>query len=139
MDSIGYDKDSGIDFTLTASKTFVDELTLNRPLILTGGLRSSSAAQLGFLGFGNDRSITFEGSVAYLPTDWLLVAYEFRQKANPYGRIAGLVGDEDNWHAIDLSWIINKNMTLVAGWGAFGNMANTEENGAWWIQLKYEF
>ena len=137
--AIGYEESSGIDFTLTASKTFVHKLTLNRPLILTGGLRNGSGAQLGFLGFGDDRSTTFEGSVAYLPTDWLLVAYEFRQKANPYHQISGLVGDEDSWHAIDLGWIINENMTLVAGWGAFGNMVNGQENGAWWIQLKYEF
>ena len=117
----------------------MDKLTLNRPLILTGSLRNSNGAQLGFLGFADKRTTTFEGSVAYLPTDWLLLAYEFRQKANPYDRIPGLVGDEDNWHAIDASWVINKNMTLVAGWGAFGNMVNTQENGAWWLQFKYEF
>ena len=139
LDSIGYEKANGVDFTVTASKTLVNELTFKRPLILTGGLRNGSGAQLGFLGFTDTRTTTFEGSIAYLPTDWLLVAYEFRQKANPYDRIPGLVGDEDNWHAIDVSWIINKNMTLVAGWGAFGNMVNTRENGAWWLQLKYEF
>lgn len=139
LSSIGYDKPYGVDFTLTASKTLVGDLTLDRPLILTGGLRNSSAAQLGFLGFGDRRSTTFEGSAAYLPTDWLLVAYEFRQKANPYKQIPGLVGREDNWHALDASWIINKHSTLVAGWGAFGELANTTENGAWWLQLKYEF
>ena len=139
LNSIGYEKANGVDFTLTASKTLVNTLTFNRPLILTGGLRNSSGAQLGFLGFADKRTTTFEGSVAYLPTDWLLVAYEFRQKANPYDQIPGLVGDEDNWHAIDASWIINKNMTLVAGWGAFGNMVSTQENGAWWLQFKYEF
>ena len=51
----------------------------------------------------------------------------------------GLIGDEDNWHAIDVSWIINGHMTLVAGWGAFGNIANGSENGACWLQFKYEF
>lgn len=139
LGGIGYDKSSGIDFTLTASKTFVSELTLNRSLIPTGGLRNGSGAQLGFLGFGDDRSTTFEGSIAYLPTDWLLICYEFRQKSNPYHQIPGLVGDEDSWHAIDVGFIINEHATLVAGWGAFGNMVNTEENGAWWLQLKYEF
>ncbi len=69
LDSIGYEKASGVDFTLTASKTFLDKWTLSRPLILTGGLRNSSASQLGFLGFGDDRAWTFEGSAAYLPTD----------------------------------------------------------------------
>jgi hypothetical protein len=139
LETIGYEKANGVDYTLTASKTLVGKYTLDRPLILTAGMRNSSAAQLGFLGFGDKRTTTVEGSVAYLPTDWLLVAYEYRQKANPYDEIPGLVGDEDNWHAIDVSWIINSHATLVAGWGAFGNLANTRENGAWWLQLKYEF
>lgn len=139
LDSIGYDKANGVDFTLTASKTLVNDLTFKRPLILTAGLRSSNAAQLGLLGFGHERALTCEGSVVYLPTDWLLVGYEFRQKSNPYDKIHGLIGDEDNWHAICASWLINKNMTLVGGWGIFGNLANSREDGAWFLQLKVEF
>jgi hypothetical protein len=139
LSSIGYDKANGEDYTLTASKTLLGDWTLKRPLIVTGGLRNSSAAELGLLGFGEHRSWTFEGSVAYVPFDWLLVAYEFRGKNDPYSEIPGLVGDEDNWNAIDVSWILNKNATLVAGWGAFGNLANSHENGAWWLQFKYEF
>ncbi len=139
LSGIGYEDSWGIDYTLTASKTLVEPWTFQRPLILTAGGRNSEAANLGFLGFGGKRHTTFEGSVAYLPTDWLLVAYEFRQKANEYSEIPGLVKGEDNWHAIDVSWIINKRLTLVAGWGAFGTLANTTENGAWWLQLKYEF
>ena len=139
LSSIGYDDPWGIDYTLTASKTLVDKLTFNRPLIVTGGLRNSEASNLGFLGFGGNRHTTFEGSVAYVPFDWLLVAYEFREKGNQYHDIPGLVGREDNWNAIDVSWLINKNATLTAGWGAFGNMVNGDENGAWWLQFKYEF
>jgi len=139
LSNIGLDKSNGTDFTLTASKSIVNSLTLKRPLILTAGLRNSDAAQLGFLGFGTERATTFEGSVAYVPFDWLLIAYEFRQKANPYDEIPGLVGEEDNWNAIDVSWIINSHSTLVAGYGHFGNLANADANGAWWLQFKYEF
>jgi hypothetical protein len=139
LSNIGYERDNGVDFTLTASKTFAAAWTLNRPLILSAGLRNSSASQLGFLGFGDDRSTTFEGNIAYLPTNWLLVAYEYRQKGNPYGQIPGLIGEEDDWQAIDASWIINDHATLVAGWGGFGTLANTRENGAWFLQFKYEF
>ena len=108
-------------------------------LILSAGLRGSSAANLGFLGFANSYSVTFEGNVVYLPTDWLLVAYEFRQKTDPYKTIPGLINGEDNWHAIDVSWLINKNATLVGGYGVFGTLADSEASGAWWIQLKFEF
>ena len=139
LSSIGYEHPNGVDFTLTASKTLVDAWTLNRPLILTAGARNSDAAQWGFLGFGNKRVTTVEASAVYLPTDWLLVGYEFRQKANPYNEIPGLVGPEDNWHSVDVSWLINKNMTLTAGWAILGNLANTREDGAWFLQFKYEF
>ncbi len=139
LNGIGYDKASGVDYTLTASKTLVGKATFNRPIIVTGGVRNSSAAQLGYLGFGDDRSWTFEGNFTYIPTDWLVFVYEFRQKSNPYDRISGLIGDEDNWHAVNASWIINNDTTLIVGWGAFGNVANTREDCVWWLQLKYEF
>jgi len=139
LSSIDYDNDTGVDATLTASKTIVGEGTFKRPVILTGGLRNSSAGQVGLLGFGEDRATTFEGSVAVLPTDWLLVAYEYRQKSNPYDEIPGLIEDEDDWHAVDVSWIVSSHTTLVAGWGAFGNVTNETENETWWLQGKYEF
>lgn len=144
LTNIGYRHSSGQDFTLTASKTF-GHLLLCRPVIASAGLRLSEAADLGFLGFGDKYHATFEGNVAWLPWDKILVAYEFRQKANPFsGTIANgaggyLVGDEDNWHAFDLGLIVNPHSTLVAGWGMFGNLANTEANNSWFVQLKYEF
>jgi hypothetical protein len=138
LKDIGLEKSNGVDFTLTSTKTFMLPV-IGRPLIATAGIRGSSAAQIGFLGYGDTWRPSFEGNVAFLPTDWLLIAYELRQKKSPYAKIPGLIGAEDSWNAIDASWIINKHMTLVGGWGAFGNVANERENGTWWVQLKYEF
>jgi len=137
LTGIGYRHSSGEDFTLTLSKTFPK--VFGRPLIVSAGARESQAAQLGILGFSNQWNTTFEGNIVYVPTDWLVVAYEFRQKNNPYNEIPGLVGGEDNWHAIDASWIINKHSTLVAGWGNFGTLANSSANDAFWLQFKFEF
>jgi hypothetical protein len=39
---------------------------------------------------------------------------------------------------VDVSWLINSNSTLVLGWGALGTLANTKENGSWYLQYKYE-
>lgn len=138
LTGIGYRRDYGADFTATATKMFAKTL-FDRPLIVSAGLRVSDAANLGFLGFADKWSPTFEGNVAYLPTDWLLVAYEFRQKSDPYNTIPGLINGEDNWHAIDVSWIINKNATLVGGYGVFGKLADSRADAAWWLQLKFEF
>ena len=86
MTTIGYAHDYGVDFTLTATKTLAKGF-FGRPLIVTAGLRESQAADLGFLGFSDKYAASFEGSVAILPFDKLLLAYEFRQKTSPYGTI----------------------------------------------------
>jgi hypothetical protein len=138
LTGIGYRRNHGEDFTLTATKTFKD--VFGRPLIVTAGMRESESANLGFLGFGNTYRASFEGNVAYVLNDWLLVAYEFRQKKDPYtDGLASLIGEEDNWHAIDVGLILNKHTTLVAGFGEFGTLANSDANSAWWFQLKHEF
>jgi hypothetical protein len=139
LETIGYARENGTDFTLTATKT-LPKAFFGKPLIVTAGLRESQAANLGFLGFSDTYKASFEGSVAILPFDRWLFAYEFRQKSSPYSLgLAPVVGDEDNWHAFDAAFIINKHTTLVAGAGIFGTLANTEANSAWFMQLKYEF
>ena len=83
LGTIGYNSASGEDFTFTATKTFAKGF-FGKPLIATAGLRLSEAADLGFLGFGSTYNATFEGNVAILPWDKILIAYEFRQKTDPY-------------------------------------------------------
>jgi hypothetical protein len=142
LNGIGYARENGTDFTLTATKTLPTAF-FGKPLIATAGLRESQGANLGLLGFSNTYKTTFEGSIAILPFDKWLFAYEFRQKSSPYGTLTlndeSIIGDEDNWHAIDAAYIINKHTTLVAGAGIFGTLANADANAAWWLQLKYEF
>jgi hypothetical protein len=147
LSQIGYAHDTGVDFTLTATKT-LGKAFFGKPLILTAGLRESEGAELGFLGFSDKYAASFEGSIAILPFDKLLLAYEFRQKTSPYGTIGPggtidvpnlLIGEENNWHGFDIAYIVSKHATLVGGFGIFGNLANTTANDAWWLQLKYEF
>jgi hypothetical protein len=138
LTSIGYDHDTSVDFTLTATKTIAKGF-FGKPLIVTAGLRESQGADLGFLGFSDKYTASFEGSVAILPFEKVLLAYEFRQKSSPYGTIPTLIGDENNWHGFDIAYIVDKHTTIVAGLGLFGNLANTDANDAWWLQLKYEF
>ena len=109
------------------------------PVLLTAGLRLSQGAQLGFLGFQDEYYGTFEGSVVYFPRQWLCVAYEYRQKPDPYGQIPGLINEEDDWHAIDVALILDDHATLCAGYGHFGMLANDNANGAWFLQLKRNF
>jgi hypothetical protein len=142
LGTAGYASDTGVDFTLTITKKF---MIGEHALFATGGLRESKAAQLGFLGFGDTYRATFEGNLIYMLTDHIVVGYEFRQKADPYSTIASdepgefLIGPENSWHAIDVAYILNNHTTFCAGWGNLGNLVNSEANGSWWLQLKYEF
>ena len=138
LSRIGFERSNGTDFTLTASKMF-PTLAFGRLVIVTGGIRWSQAAQIGLLGFGSTYDTTFEGSVACLPTDWLVLAYEVRQKDNPYTEIDGLLGDEDWWQAFSATWIVNDSLTLSAVWGIFGNVANARADNTLAIQAKWEF
>ena len=138
LSGIGYGRENGVDFTLTATRAIPPEV-LGCPVMVTAGMRASQAAQLGFLGFSDEYRATFEGNIVFLPCDKLVLAYEFRQKPDPYGQIAGLIGDEDSWHAFDAALILSEQATLCAGYGIFGTCCNTEVNNAWWLQLKYEF
>ena len=138
LTALGYDSHYGMDFTLTASKT-LPKLAFGRPVILTAGMRNSRAAQIGYLGFGDECSTTVEGSVACLVLDNLAVAYEFRQKVNPYDELDGLIGRETHWHAVSASWVVSNNLTVTGVWGCLGNIANARANCAWGVQVKYEF
>jgi hypothetical protein len=135
---LGLERSNGTDFTLHATKA-IPNVLMGRPVIVTGGMRFSQAAQLGLLGFGDAYRLTGEGSVVWCATDWLAVAYEFRQKRNPYGRLGKLVRGEDNWHTICLAFILNEHLTVATGWGHFGTVANEMEDGVWGVQVKYEF
>jgi len=138
LESIGYDSPCGVDFTLTASKTFA-KLAFGRPVIVSVGLRNSRAHQIGYLGFADHCETTVEGNVICLLTDRLALAYEFRQKANPYHKIHGLIGDEDNWHTIALGYVVNNHLTISGGYGKFGTVFNSTEDCGWALQIKYEF
>ncbi len=136
--ALGFERASGVDFTIAASKTF-PKLLCNRPVLATVGVRFTQAAQIGWLGFGNDWATNIEASVAWIPTDWLAVGYEYRQKKNPYSRLGNLVGDEDDWHTILVAWLVNPHMSIAGAYAHLGNIANGVEDAAWGLQFKYEF
>jgi len=138
LSGIGLSRRNGVDYTLTASKTFA-KLAFGRPVILTAGVRNSAAAQLGYLGFSDERATTIEASAVCLVTDRLALGYEFRQKSDPYDRIGGLIDGEDNWHTVCAGFILNEHMAIYGAWGFLGNVLNSDGTCAWAIAFHYEF
>jgi len=140
-DTLGADHDTGIDFTVTATKTIAHWLP--NPLIISAGLRNGDAVQTGLFGFAGERRTTFEGSVIYFLKDRLLIAAEYRQKPNLiHPCTAGgvpLVKPENDWWDICLGYVVNDHMTMAAGYASFGNILNDREDCVFAVQVKYEF
>ena len=135
LTAIGYTHDTGIDFTVTATKALP---LFGHPLLATVGGRFSQGSYSGYLGYGDTYYATVEGSLAYCVTQWLWIAGEFRQKASPYAPIPGLVRREQNIWTAGAVFIINPHATVTLGYGHLGNLVNTNENTAFALQFKYE-
>ena len=140
LKTIGYDRDHGFEFTGTLSKTFVIE---GHPLILSITGRATDASNLGYTGYSGNYDFSVEGNAVFGITDWLFLAFEYRQKINQFDEVkAGgktLIGKEDDWWTIGVAAILSPHITLTVGYGHLGRVLNTKENTAWAGAIKYEF
>jgi len=137
VNAIGVNDNDGWDVTLMASKIVAG--VLPKPFLVSAGLRSTRAHQIGLLGFGGDRDIVFEGNMAFFITDRLLIGAEYRQKPDDLNRVGKLVGPEHDWWTVAAAYIVNSHLTVAAAYGHLGNILNHEENAAWALQAKWEF
>ncbi len=139
MDTIGYERDNGLELTLTATKRIhIDPLP---PVEVTVGMRNSDAAQLGYMGFSSHRNTTIELGVTAYPTDWLAISYEFRRKENAFSGppVAGLIRGEENWNGVNVSIIPCENLSVNLGVTWFGNIANQANAVGPTFSVNYKF
>ena len=140
LNQIGYNRDWGAEFTITASKTF---LIYGHPLILSVTGRATDASNLGYTGYSGKYEFSAEGNAVFGITDWLFAAFEYRQKINQYDTASAggreLIGAENDWWTIGLAAIVSPHVTVTAGYGHLGTVLNTRENTAWAAAVKYEF
>ena len=137
LNSIGFHNNFGIDYVATATKLIPK--VVGRPLIVSGGFRLSEADQTGYAGFGNAYVGTFEGNVVYLVTNKLAAAAEYRQKRDQYTGIPNVWGKENDWWTVGAGYVANSHLTATVGYGHFGHVLDTVENGGWALSGKYEF
>ena len=135
LDAIGLSDNEGVDFTLYASKMLT---FLPRPVLVNLGGRATKSAEIGLLGFTDEYSFVFEGSVVVLVTDRFMLAAEYKQQPAEFTPTP-LIGKPDDWWTIDAGYVINPHMTVAVGYGHFGTVANHEANGVWGITTKWEF
>jgi len=136
LSKIGLSDYQGLDFTLYGSKLLT---FLPRPVLVNLGGRATKSAELGLLGFTDEYSFVFEGSVVVLLTDKFMVAAEYKQQPSSFTPIPGLIGTPGDWWTIDAGYVINPHMTVAVGYGHFGTVANHTANTVFGITTKWEF
>jgi hypothetical protein len=132
----GLSREQGVDYTLYASKMFTQ---LPRPVLLELGGRATEAVWDGLGGFTHSYSAVFEGNVVVFVTGKFALAAEYKQQPRNYQAIGNLVKVEGDWATLDAAYVVNKHLTLAAGYGLFGNVLNHEANGVWGLTTKWEF
>lgn len=135
--ALGYDDDDGVDFTLVASKKFVD--VLPKPFILSLGVRSTEAIHAGLVGFTDDRELVLEANGIFFITDQLVLAGEYRQMPDELHTLGRLVREQDDWWSLALGYVVNENLTLTLGFANLGKVLDDDENFCPLGQIKYEF
>jgi hypothetical protein len=136
LETVGYNDNDGLDFTLTASKTIT---SLPRPVMFSVGARASRASQFGLMGFGDDYMVSFEGNVDVLVTDKLAIGAEFRDKPDVMGRIKDLVAEDDAWWDVHAAYFLSPKSSIYAVAGDAGGVANHTDEMFWGVVLKYDF
>jgi hypothetical protein len=136
LGNAGLSRHQGVDYTLYASKLFTQ---LPRPVLLELGGRATEGVWEGLGGFTHSYRVVFEGNVVVFVTGNFALAAEYKEQPRNYQAIGSLVQKEGDWWTLDAAYVVNKHLTLAAGYGHFGNVLNDQANGVWGITTKWEF
>lgn len=128
---LGARSNSGTDWYLSATKVFLSESVL-----VNATLRSTKANQLGLLGFGGDvrgdRSIRFEGTIAYIVTRKFAVGAEYRDKPHDLS-----LDNERAAYDAFAAYTLSRNVSLVGAFVSLGSILapvtgqSRDQNGAY--------
>lgn len=135
--SLGAKHQSGVDFYLSATKLYLGAI-FGRNLLLNGTLQATKANQFGLLGFGGDKHNHYKlqpaASIALMLTDNLILGAEYRAKPDNLS-----VFKEDDAKDIFLAWFPIKNFSVTAAYLDLGNIANKDNQTAWYLsgQITY--
>jgi hypothetical protein len=109
---LGAEDDSGIDYYVTATKVF-----LAQSLLFNLTLRYTEANQFGLLGFGPDKEVVPEATVAWMLNRKLAVGAEYRDRPDNLA-----VDDESEAWDVFLAWTPTHNISLVAAYLNIGSV-----------------
>ncbi len=113
-------KDHGYDYYGVATKLITQ---LPRPVLLSGGVRSTDSRSTGVYGFGTKRKLAGFGNVDIILPGNVALGYEYEQGAQVIG------WKNADYQDIHLAWLANKNLTLVAAYVNTGSSTSTSRVG----------
>ncbi|MFK8028829.1 MAG: DUF3034 family protein [Gammaproteobacteria bacterium] len=125
--------DSGTDVYISATRLFIAG-PFGRSLLVNGTLRSTSANQLGLLGFGGDkgeRSLNAEFSTAVLLNHKAAIGFEYRQKPDNLS-----FAKEDDWFDLFGAYFFNKNVSAVLAWSHLGDIATLKDQRGMYLSIQ---
>ncbi|MEM9233067.1 MAG: DUF3034 family protein [Pseudomonadota bacterium] len=126
---VGAQDDSSTDITLSATKLF-----LAQSLLVNATLRSTEAHQLGFLGFSDDRSLQFEGSVAALLSRRFAVGAEYRTKPDKLA-----FAEEEDAYDVFGAFFLNKHVSLTGAYVDLGSIAGSDNQTGSYVSVQGSF
>lgn len=135
--ALGAQKANGVDVYLSATKLYMAALA-GRNLLLNATLRASKANQFGLLGFGGDKHDNYRlqpaVSAALMLSDRLLLGAEYRAKPDNLN-----LYKEDDAKDLFVTWFPQKNFSITAAYLDLGNIANKDNQSAWYLsgQVSY--
>jgi hypothetical protein len=135
--ALGAKDASGVDYYLSATKLYLGAIG-GRNLLLNATLQATKANQFGLLGFGGDKNDDYRlepaFSAAVMITDRFLAGMEYRYKPDNLS-----VFEEEDAKDMFVTWFPHKNFSITGAYLDLGNIANKDNQTAWYLsgQISY--
>ncbi|MBF0570035.1 MAG: DUF3034 family protein [Candidatus Omnitrophica bacterium] len=113
-------KDHGYDYYAVVTKLIPQ---LPRPVLLSGGIRSTDSRSTGVYGFGTQRKLAGFGNVDVILPGNVAVGFEYEQGAQVKG------WKNADYYDAHVAWLSNKNLTLVAAYVNTGSSTSASRVG----------
>ena len=125
--------DSGSDFYVVATKLITQ---LPKPVLISGGVLSTSGQATGVLGYNKKSDTTFFANADVIVTNNLVLGVEYKQGAE-----FDDFNNADYWNA-HLAYLANKNLSLIAAYLNAGDYKSTSKfglGGGFVLSAQYSF
>lgn len=135
--ALGAESATGVDVYVSATKLYLAAIA-GRNVLLNATLQATKANQFGLLGFGGDKHDNYQlepaASAALMLTDNLLIGTEYRARPNNLNSFK-----EDDAKDVFVAWFPTKHIALTAAYVDLGNIADKDNQRAWYLSGQLSF